>query len=158
EWDSPAVEAEAGRDPGRIWKVSELLDLAAAKPPMFKPGARYTYSNTNYTLLGLVIEHATHPGWRPEGTARGIEPLRLATTLLPAPGDRSLGGPHAHGYLKVDGRLLDLSTMDPSMAGAAGGHGLVTTVGDLVRFLDGLLAGRLFQRPETLKAMLAFRP
>jgi D-alanyl-D-alanine carboxypeptidase len=44
------------------------------------------------------------------------------------------------------------------MAGAAGGNALVTSVFDLVRFLDALLAGRLFLRPETLRAMLDFQP
>lgn len=44
------------------------------------------------------------------------------------------------------------------MAGPAGGNSLVTGVGDLVRFLDGLLAGRLFRHPATLQAMLAFQP
>src|SRR2546423_12478530 len=44
------------------------------------------------------------------------------------------------------------------MAGAAGGHALVTTAPDLVRFLDALLAGRFFQRPETLRQMLTFAP
>ena len=44
------------------------------------------------------------------------------------------------------------------MAGAAGGHALITTGGDLVRFLDALLAGRLFRRPETLRQMLTFAP
>jgi len=42
------------------------------------------------------------------------------------------------------------------MAGAAGGAALVTTTGDLSRFLDALLAGRLFEKPSTLKAMLTF--
>jgi D-alanyl-D-alanine carboxypeptidase len=91
-------------------------------------------------------------------TDRVVRPLQLAATALPAPGDRSLGGPHAHGYVEVSGELLDVTTMDPSMAGAAGGNSLVTNVVDLVRFLDALLAGRLFRRPETLEAMLGFQP
>ena len=59
---------------------------------------------------------------------------------------------------EVNGELLDVTTVDPSMAGAAGGNALVTSAHDLVRFLDGLLAGRLFRRPETLQAMLDFQP
>src|SRR4029453_7876651 len=96
--------------------------------------------------------------WRREVIDRVIKPLGLRATVLPAPGNRSLGGPHAHGYMELAGKVLDSSTLDPSMAGAAGGHALVTTAGNLVRFLDALLAGRLFRRRETLQAMLAFRP
>jgi D-alanyl-D-alanine carboxypeptidase len=158
EWDTPEVDAAVGRDPGKVWQVSEFLDLAAAQPQVFAPGTSYSYSNTNYNLLGLVIEHATGRGWRDEVTDGVIRPLRLGATVLPAPGNRSLMGPYAHGYVAVNGKVLDLSRLDPSFAGAAGGHALVTTVRDLVRFLEALLAGRLFQHPETLKAMLDFKP
>ena len=158
EWDSPAIEIAAARDLGRVWTVAEFLDIAAAQDPMFPPGSAYAYSNTNYTLLGLIIEQATSHNWRDEVTARVIQPLRLEATALPTPGDRSLGGPHAHGYVAVDGALWDVTTMDPSMAGAAGGNALVTSAFDLVRFLDALLAGELFRSPETLEAMLAFQP
>jgi D-alanyl-D-alanine carboxypeptidase len=158
EWNSPTVAAAAGQDLGRVWTESELLDLAAAQEPLFPPGTDYSYSNTNYTLLGLIIEQATGRSWRREVTDRVIAPLQLEATVLPAPGDRSLGGPHAHGYVEVDGALLDVTTMDPSMAGAAGGNALVTSAFDLVRFLDALLAGELFRSPETLEAMLAFQP
>jgi len=158
DWSTPATDAAAARDPGRVWKVSEFLDLAAAQKPAFTPGARYEYSNTNYTLLGLIIEHATDRSWRQEVTERIIKPLGLKATVVPAPGNRSAMGPDAHGYLEVNNKVLDLTSVDPSMAGAAGGHALVTTVGDLVRFLDALLTGRLFQHRETLRAMLAFEP
>jgi D-alanyl-D-alanine carboxypeptidase len=158
EWSTADTDAAAARDPGRVWTVSEFLDLAAAQEPAFPPGTDYGYSNTNYTLLGLVIEHATGRSWRDDVTDRVIKPLGLTATALPAPGNRSSGGPEAHGYMEVNGKLLDATTVDPSMAGAAGGHALVTTVADLVRFLDALLAGRLFRHGETLKAMLAFEP
>jgi D-alanyl-D-alanine carboxypeptidase len=60
--------------------------------------------------------------------------------------------------MAVDGKVVDATNVDPSMAGAAGGHALVTTAGDLVRFFDALLAGRLFRRRETLQAMTTFAP
>ena len=83
EWDSPAIDAEAARDPSRIWTASEFLDLAAAQEPTFPPGTDYAYSNTNYTLVGLIIERATGRGWRDEVTDRVITPLGLEATALP---------------------------------------------------------------------------
>jgi CubicO group peptidase (beta-lactamase class C family) len=44
------------------------------------------------------------------------------------------------------------------MVGAAGGQALVTTTEDLTRFVDELLAGELFEEPETLEEMLTFVP
>ena len=128
-----------------MWKVSEFLDLAAAQPPVFAPGTGFFYSNTDYNLLGLIIERITGRSWRHEVTRRVIRPLRLTRTSLPAPGDRSIKGAHAHGYGELDGKTVDLTRVDPSFAGAAGASALVTTVGDLARFLDALFKGRLFR-------------
>jgi D-alanyl-D-alanine carboxypeptidase len=143
-------------DPHRVWRVEEFLDLAAAQPPPFEPGEAYAYSNTDYNLLGLVIEEATGESWRDVVGEQVIDRLELEHTSLPEPGDASIGDEAAHGYVPVDGELLDVSDIDPSMVGAAGGQALVTTTEDLTRFLDALLAGELFERNETLEEMLTF--
>jgi D-alanyl-D-alanine carboxypeptidase len=158
DWDSAAVDEQVARHLAKVWKVSEFLDLAAAQPPMFAPGTSFSYSNTDYTLLGLVIERITGHSWRHEVTRRVIRPLRLTRTELPAPGHRSIKGLHAHGYVELDGQAIDATRMDPSFAGAAGAAALVTTVQDLARFLDALLAGRLFRHRATLKQMLTMAP
>jgi D-alanyl-D-alanine carboxypeptidase len=158
EWDLPAVDIELARHPAKVWKVAEFLALAAAQPPVFAPGTGFFYSNTDYNLLGLVIERITGRSWRHEVTRRVIAPLRLTRTSLPAPGNRSIEGAHAHGYGELDGKTIDLTRVDPSFAGAAGASALVTTVGDLARFLDALFEGRLFRHRETLKQMRDLAP
>jgi D-alanyl-D-alanine carboxypeptidase len=158
EWDTPVVDEQIARDPARVWDVVEFLDLAAAQPPVFAPGTGFFYSNTDYNLLGLIIERITGRSWRDEVTRSVIGPLRLARTSLPAPGHRSIEGAHAYGYGDLAGRTVDLTRVDPSIAGAAGGSALVTTVGDLARFVDALFAGRLFARRQTLRQMLAIAP
>jgi D-alanyl-D-alanine carboxypeptidase len=157
DWDSPAIDEQVARDPAKVWTVGELLDLAAAKPPLFAPGTSFSYSNTDYTLLALIIERITGRSWRHEVTRRVIRPLRLTRTALPGPGQRSIKGPLAHGYVELDGRLVDVN-VDPSFAGAAGGYALATTVGDLARFLDALFAGRLFRHRATLTQMRTIAP
>ena len=145
-------------DPHRVWQVEELLDLAAAQPRQFEPGEGYAYSNTDYNLLGLIIEEATGESWRDVVSERVIDRLELEHTSLPEPGDVSVAGDAAHGYELVNGELRDVSDVDPSMVGAAGGQALVTTTEDLARFVDALLAGELFEQPETLEEMLTFVP
>jgi D-alanyl-D-alanine carboxypeptidase len=157
DWDSPALDEQVARDQAKVWTVAELLDLAAAKPPLFAPGRSFSYSNTDYTLLSVVIERITGNSWRHEVARRVLRPLRLTRTHLPAPGQRSIKAPHAHGYVELDGRAIDVN-LDPSFAGAAGGYALLTTVGDLARFLDALFAGRLFRHRATLKQMLTIEP
>ena len=158
EWDLPAQDEYAARHPAHVWTIAEILDLAAAKPPVFAPGAAYSYCNTEYNLLGLVIDRVTGRSWRHEITRRVVRPLRLTHTALPAAGDLSIKGAHAHGYFELDGRMVDVTRLDPSIAGAAGGSALVTTVQDLARFWDALLRGRVFRHRATLKEMLTFGP
>ena len=156
EWLGGAQIAEIGANPSKVWKVDEFLDLAAAQEPYFTPGQGWTYSNTDYNLLSLIIEQATGRPWREEVRERIIEELNLENTLLPEPGDTSIPGNHARGYQSMNGQLLDMTEVDPSMAGGAGGHALVTTAADLARFLDALLAGKLFQNDGTLDEMMTF--
>jgi D-alanyl-D-alanine carboxypeptidase len=158
EWDLPAVDEQIARDPGKVWTVAEFLDLAAAQPPVFAPGTGFFYSNTDYNLLGLIVERITGGSWRDEVTRSVVRPLRLTRTSLPAPGDRSIPGAHAYGYGELDATTVDLTRVDPSIADAAGGGALVTTVGDLARFVDALFQGRLFRSPQTLRQMLAIAP
>jgi D-alanyl-D-alanine carboxypeptidase len=156
EYTDARFDGEVLANPRRRWKVGELLDRAAAQPRTSAPGERFGYSNADYNLLGLVLEQATGKPWRAVIRERVIERLRLAHTSLPEPGDVPSGRGIAHGYELVDGRLRDLTDVDSSMAGAAGGHALLTTTRDLSRFLRALLAGRLFQRQETLEEMRTF--
>jgi D-alanyl-D-alanine carboxypeptidase len=156
EYNDPSFKLQVHADPRRVWSAGDLLDLAAAKPNAGAPGERYAYANTNYNLLGLVIEGATGRPWRTAVRERVIEHLDLDDTSLPEPGRPVDGDDVAHGYQAVGGELVDLTGIDASMADAAGGHALLTTDADLLRFLDALLAGDLFDDDATLDAMLTF--
>ncbi len=158
EWDTPLMDIVIAHHLGKKWTIEEKLDLAAAQPPVFAPGTSYSYCNTDYNLLGLIIETATGRSWRHEVTRRVITPLGLTHTYLPPSGQLSIRDPYAHGYGALDGVRVDQSGVDPSMADAAGGAALVSTVHDLAQFVDELLAGRLFDRRDTLPQMLTFAP
>ncbi|HWT23467.1 MAG TPA: serine hydrolase domain-containing protein, partial [Solirubrobacteraceae bacterium] len=158
EYSDAEYDREVAAHPRRRWTVGELLDRAAAMPPTAAPGERFGYNNTDYNLLGLVLEEATGKPWRTVVRERILRPLRLARTSLPEPGTMPAGRDIARGYQPIGGRLLDLTEIDSSMAGAAGGHALLTSTRDLARFLRALLGGRLFQHPETLEAMRGFVP
>jgi D-alanyl-D-alanine carboxypeptidase len=153
EQAKPAIVAQLDK----VWDAEAFLDLAAAEPPLFAPGASERYSNTNYLLLGLIIEKVTGQPWRQEIVRRIFEPLGLQDTFLPAPEETSIPGAHAHGYADFGSGIIDATdATNASVVGAAGGQSLVTTAPDLARFLDALLAGRLFRKSETLAAMLDF--
>ncbi|MFF8957838.1 serine hydrolase domain-containing protein [Streptomyces sp. NPDC014894] len=121
----------------------ELLDLALEHPAVFRPGARWGYSNTNYVVAGLIVQKVTGRPVREEITRRIIEPLGLRRTYVPVAGDRSVRGPHPRGYHPSgpEERLRDITELDPSWGWATGD--MISTPGDLNRFFSALADGRL---------------
>jgi D-alanyl-D-alanine carboxypeptidase len=127
-----------------------LAELGLSAPRTNPPGAAWSYSNTNYILLGLLIERVTGRPATAEVTRRVIRPLGLADTYFPG-SDPYLHGPHSKAYMHwTDGTLRDFSVYNYSVAWTAGA--LVSTTADLNRFYRALLTGKLL-RPASLAAM-----
>ncbi len=135
----------------------QLVQIATAHPAPFAPGTSWGYSNTNYILLGLVVERITGHPLAQEIALRIARPLGLTGTYLPA--GTEIRGPHGGGYSKLflpdPTPIYDVTELSPSWSWAAGG--LVSTVGDLTRFFGALLAGRLLP-PAEQRAMFTTRP
>lgn len=93
----------------------QLVAIATAQPLDFPPGSKYSYSNTNYTVLGMLIERTTGHAWGDEVAKRILRPLGMHDTTVP--GDRTrIPGKHAHGYQEMNGKLVDVSELNPSVA------------------------------------------
>ncbi|ONI90677.1 alkaline D-peptidase [Saccharothrix sp. ALI-22-I] len=130
-----------GADRFRTYRPQELLDVAFAHAPYFKPWEEgWHYSNTNYIVAGMLIERVTGRMYGDEVRSRILRPLGLTHTIVPGQW-AGLPYPHARGYTEVDGRLVDATLMNPSLDWAAGE--MISTADDLNRFFDALLGGRL---------------
>lgn len=80
------------QQPQRVWDVDEVL--ATLRAPWYEPGVGWAYSNTNYFLLGLVIEKITGSSLAEELEARFFAPLDLENTrVLTAADDGELLSP-----------------------------------------------------------------
>jgi len=154
EWLTDDVMGRLANDVTYVWSVDELLGIASNQEPYFEPGGGFFYSNTDYTLLGVIIEQVTGQSWESQIQRRILKPLGLDETVVRVPGDVSPVPGMARGYSGMGRDLIDLSSADPSMAGAAGGNAMVATVSDLGLFLGSVLDGSLFSGPETLAEML----
>lgn len=142
------------KDPLRHWEARELVDIALPHPREFEPGKGWGYSNTNYLLAGMIIESVTGRPWGEEIRERVIRPLGLHDTFAPtdAPG---IPGPHPRGYVRPQSDLVDVTRLNPTVGGAAGG--MISSAADLNRFLAAVLRGRLLE-PAQLREMLTTRP
>lgn len=129
--------------------LESALSLFARDPLLFKPGTNYGYSTYAYTVLGCVIEGASHEKFFNYVREHVLLPADMTHTFVDdvytiVPG-------RARGYQLVNGRAQNLKLMDSSYK--VPGGGLVSTAEDLVRFGVALSAGKLVGR-ETLGTML----
>jgi D-alanyl-D-alanine carboxypeptidase len=140
-------------NPGQVWEPQELVQHATMYgSPYAEPGGALSYyANTNYVLLGLIIEQATGSPLATEIRNRILTPLNLENTYA---WEEGVPGGHVSGYTMLNGERVDVSDLGLSWAWAAGG--LVSNVEDTAAFSKALFSGELFQQPETLDEMLAF--
>ncbi|MDJ1135286.1 serine hydrolase domain-containing protein [Streptomyces iconiensis] len=137
------------------WTPQQLVATATRRPLKFTPGTRQEYRGINYVLAALVIEQVTGRPYGEEVTARVLRPLRLGDTSFPG-ADRRIHGRHMHGYLDMtDGSREDVTEFDMSGAWAEGE--LVSTTGDLHRFLAALFSGALLPERQ-LRRMFTLPP
>ncbi len=133
----------ANRD--NYYSPRDLLDFALKKPADFAPGSQWKYSNTNYVMLSLLAERVTHRPLAEQITKRIIEPLGLAHTYYPNPGEEDIRGTHPHGYHRnSQGELEDITRKDPSEAGGAGA--IISTPSELNKFFQAVLDGTLLNQ------------
>ncbi|WP_190134494.1 serine hydrolase domain-containing protein, partial [Streptomyces longispororuber] len=126
----------------RHYDARELVGRVAHAPLLFEPGDGWSYSDTNYIVAGRLIEAVTGRPWTAVVTGRVIRPLGLRATSAPRDETR-IPGPHAHGYYRpaAGARPVDISALNPSLAGAAGA--MISDGADLDRFLSALVGGHL---------------
>jgi D-alanyl-D-alanine carboxypeptidase len=143
--DQPAVVGE----PTRQWTPAELVAVADAGGRVGQPGGAHRYSNTNYVVLGDIIEQVAGRSWADEVDARIAVPLGMTHT-------GRISGPTVPGFDVVNGSFVDVThDFNPSVGGAAGG--LQSTGRDLLAFATALRDGRLVS-PESRAAMETFLP
>lgn len=132
-------------DPG--YKSPEtLLNVAAAHPALFCPGAAWSYSNTGYVLLGRIMEAVDGKPYDQALTGRIVERLDLRETTVLAPRQVLAGMAPPAGA-----QTEDLTT--PYAAGA-----VAASAADVVRFWRALMANRLHGAAITAQRLARLYP
>jgi D-alanyl-D-alanine carboxypeptidase len=147
----------------RSWTQAEVVGLINRFGQWFPAGTDWTYSSTNYYLLGMVIERVTSMAL-PEAYRHYVyHPLELESTWLAWHEDAK--APLPTGYLgsvaswphsAMFGDLGSTTELERSPI-EWGAGGLAATASDAATFLQGIMTGRLLTAASR-DAMTRFRP
>ena len=161
---NPKLDLALNKDKTRSWTSAEILESYVPKGAAFPPGTSWSYSNTNYLLLGVVAAKVGGAPWEELVRRELIEPLGLDNTYVQAVELPPVAP--ALAYRIIDGfygptpqARTDGSTVVPfrSVITAAGSAGAIaSTAGDLARWARALYGGTGVVSAATRREMLTF--
>lgn len=134
-------------DVGEAWQKTialelshqELLAFVADKPFDFEPGTDWSYNNTGYYLLGMVLEKVHGKTYAQVVHDEIAVPLQLPRTRYDS--NRDLIANRAQGYTMQDGVRVNDENLGMSQPGAAGA--LLSTGEELVKWSMALAGGKV---------------
>jgi D-alanyl-D-alanine carboxypeptidase len=163
--DAEAITNSLDNTPTRVWTPQQLLDIGFAHPPNFAPGAQYEYSNTNYVILGLIVERLEGKPLATVFEDRLFRPLGMTNTMFPPAASSTIPAPFSHGYLYGGSSTMmygsppytpameaaakagtlrpkDYTDVNHSFSFAAGA--VISTAADLATWMAALAGGKVF--------------
>ncbi len=134
-------------DPDRVWAPAELVEFILDREPLFAAGEGWSYADTNYIVLGMIIEEATGGTYYDAVRKRILEPLGLDDTVpsnsrnIPA---LACGYAGERSPFRKPGRTIRDGTfvVNPQLEWTGGG--LASTPLDLARWGHALFQARAF--------------
>jgi CubicO group peptidase (beta-lactamase class C family) len=115
------------------------LTLIEAKPLEFEPGSKFEYSNSNFEVLGIVIEKVSGQPYDKLLRERLLDPLGMSDTGLDT--DELVLPKRAEGYRRMGKSLTVARSGSMSVPWAAGS--MYSTTGDLLKWEHGLFGGKV---------------
>ena len=127
----------------------QLLAKMAKRKAVFAPGERSEYSNSNYVLLGYIVERVTGMSYGEALEKYVLEPLKLEQTRGNQLVDLQQG--EATSFTWQNGKWIEQSNTHPSVPGGAGA--ISATAEDVARFYRGLFLGQLLDRTHVAQML-----
>ena len=126
----------------KVWAPNELLEYAKGKDAYFTPGSDVLYSNTNYILLGMIIEKVTGNTFYEVFEDRIFKPLDMVYTQFAAVDPVPLGIVRGYVDLYSNYNLINATYYSGWDYFTADG-GLISNAHDLALFLNALFNGQI---------------
>lgn len=127
----------------------EIIALVKDEPQRFEPGTKWEYSNTNYFLLGMVIEKVSGKSYPEFMQERIFKPLGMTSTVINTSGLKIKNS--ASGYRRVSGNWEKAKLDDPSQPFAAGA--IVSTPADMAKWAIAVSEGKLLKKTSWDEAL-----
>ena len=154
-FSNPKIWKEMERDPARLWTPEQVLSYL--HEPYFAPGKGFRYSNTNYVLLGMVLQRAIGSPISAELRRRFWQPLGLRNAYVYMEERLPANLAHVWETFRRFGQQRDLTFL-PRMAHESIIHpsgGIFMTAVELSKWCDALFQGKVISR-ASLDQMMAF--
>ncbi len=147
----PELSAEYAANPMVEFGPEQILAVIRASTPAYAPGERVAYSNSNYVLLGFLIEAVTGQSPALEIQQRIFDPLGMTSSSFPL--TAWMPEPFMHGYnaAAAGDPLIDVTRSNPDFPWTAGA--IISTLADMRIWAVALAEGTLLT-PETQQARL----
>ena len=151
--ESPQFKTFSNSNPQTLIPPAQLINMAYAMPDYFVPGQGWHYSNTDYYLLGLVIEKVTGQPLEAVFKQRFFKPLKLnhtfySTAFYP----KSVETKMAHAYMGKQ----DVTNFNAGLYGPAGG--MVMDSHDLVTWTHALFTPGIILNQASLNQLMTTIP
>ena len=130
----------------------QLLDLFESQKPVFAPGEKAEYSNTNFVLLGFIIEDVTGKSYQENLTTHITSRIGIKNTMYG--GKINHASNEASSFENEDGKWVMLPETDMSIPIGAGS--IISTTPDLASFISALFDGKLINE-ASLKSMTTMK-
>ncbi len=142
----PEIAAEYAANPLIAMTPDDILAWIRESTPDFVPGAQVQYSNSNYVILGFLIEAVTGKSPANQIATRLIAPLGLTGTSFPL--TPTLPEPVMHGYFaeNLGDPLIDVTRSNPSFPWTTGA--MISTLADMHTWVKALARGSSCSRPR----------
>ena len=131
--------------------LAEAVAYFKDEPRRFQPGEKHEYSNSNYLLLGLVIERVSKMPYHEFMAKRIFEPLGLDSTAYE--GHERRGAKRVAGHARLMAGGKPVPAREISMAWPAGAGGLVSNVDDLARWDRAITENKLLSKESWTRMM-----
>ncbi|MGB8195110.1 MAG: serine hydrolase [Chitinophagaceae bacterium] len=137
----------------RDFTPAEIISYFQNQPMRFAPGTRYEYSNSNYVLLGHIIEKITGKTYQQYLEDNFFKPLGMTSSFFGD--DTKLIRNRAAGYSQGDNGIENargISMTQPYAAGA-----ILSTVEDLFKWQQALQSYKLVKKETLQKAFTRYK-